>query len=279
MATQLASFRSKAVTSTTPQQPQRGQRRPYRSPAGLPGEPGGWRIGTSVSVLIHVLVVALLVWPFASGVGPVAWPQGAGGMGRAGGGGGGALADGRRRAETILYVRVVPVAAPAGVVDKPKPKPPIAPIVAQPPKPVPLVAQAVQPAASKSPATGGGSGADNTSGAGPGTGGGVGTGVGAGRGSAVGPGTGGGTQANYPPTPIEMFIPPLPVPSGVKGFHLVAEFDIDEQGKVLSLTFTPTPDRGYNRRLDEVLRSFRFRPGTTPDGRPVRMKTQIRFDL
>jgi hypothetical protein len=69
------------------------------------------------------------------------------------------------------------------------------------------------------------------------------------------------------------------VPASVKGFHLVAEFDVDELGKVLSLTFTPTPDRGYNRRLGDVLRGFRFRSGTTPAGAPIRMKAQVIVDL
>jgi hypothetical protein len=65
----------------------------------------------------------------------------------------------------------------------------------------------------------------------------------------------------------------------VRGFRLVAEYDIDETGRVLSYKFTPTRDRDYNRRLDEVLRSFRFRPGTRPDGTPIRMKAQIVYDF
>ena len=126
---------------------------------------------------------------------------------------------------------------------------------------------------------GGGSGRDGSAGNGPGRGGGVGSGVGTGRGSGTGPGTGGGTQANYPPQPIELFLPPYPIPDNVKGFHLVAEFDVDSTGRVLSMDFTPTPNRGYNRRLGDVFRSFKFRPGTTPDGTPVHMKAQIVVDL
>jgi hypothetical protein len=129
------------------------------------------------------------------------------------------------------------------------------------------------------PGAGGGSGTDGTNGSGPGSGGGVGTGVGTGRGSGVGPGTGGGTQANYPPMPVEMFLPPLPVPDRVRGFHMIAEFDVDETGRVVSFTFTETRDGGYNKRLRDVLRSIRFRPGSRPDGTPVRMKTQIEYTL
>jgi hypothetical protein len=126
---------------------------------------------------------------------------------------------------------------------------------------------------------GGGTGRDGSAGTGPGTGGGVGTGNGTGRGSGNGPGIGGGVQADYPPTAIELFIPPFPMPDKVRGFHLIAEFDVDSTGKVLDFKFSPTRDGGYNKRLDEVLRGTRFRPGTTPDGKPIRMKAQIIYDF
>jgi len=129
------------------------------------------------------------------------------------------------------------------------------------------------------PGTGGGTGRDGTTGTGPGSGGGVGTGIGTGRGSGIGSGTGGGSQANYPPSPTELFIPPLPMPDKVRGFHLVAEYDVDSTGKVVDFNYTHTRDGGYNKRLEEVLKSFKFRPGTTPDGKPIRMKAQIVYDF
>jgi hypothetical protein len=149
----------------------------------------------------------------------------------------------------------------------------------KPPEPKPELPPIRLPEPTITSGTIGGTGSDNTAGTGPGTGGGTGSGTGTGTGSAVGPGTGGGNQANYPPTPIEMFIPPLPVPSSVKGFHLIAEFDVDERGRVLAMTFTQTRDRSYNRRLEDVLKGFRFRPGTRPDGTPIRMKAQVVVDL
>ncbi|MEO7085688.1 MAG: hypothetical protein ABI442_01130, partial [Gemmatimonadaceae bacterium] len=82
-----------------------------------------------------------------------------------------------------------------------------------------------------------------------------------------------------PPSPTELFIPPLPMPDKVRGFHLVAEYDVDETGKVVDFKFSPTPDGGYNRRLDNVLKNFKFRPGTKPDGTPIRMKAQIIYDF
>jgi hypothetical protein len=176
------------------------------------------------------------------------------------------------------------------VVQPPKPVvPPPPPEPVKPQEPIPeakpeikeikVDAPPVAMIASVVPGVGGGSGRDGSVGSGPGSGGGVGTGIGTGRGSGVGPGTGGGNQANYPPTPTELFIPPLPMPDKVRGFHLIAEYDIDETGKILDFNFTPTRDGDYNKRLREVLRSFRFRPGSRPDGTPVRMKAQIIYDF
>jgi hypothetical protein len=125
----------------------------------------------------------------------------------------------------------------------------------------------------------GGTGSDNTAGQGPGSGGGVGTGVGTGRGSGVGPGTGGGEGENYPPSAIELALPPMPIPKSLAGDSVIAEFDVDERGRVLSVKFTDTGDRGYNRKLEEVLRTIRFRPGTTPNGQPIWMKTQIVYQF
>jgi periplasmic protein TonB len=76
-----------------------------------------------------------------------------------------------------------------------------------------------------------------------------------------------------------MFLPPMPIPDRLRGVRMIAEFDIDETGRVVSFKFTETRDGGYNRRLREVLRSIRFRPGSRPDGTPIRMKAQIEYIL
>ncbi len=110
-------------------------------------------------------------------------------------------------------------------------------------------------------------------------GGGVGAGVGTGQGSGVGPGTGGGGATDYLPQMIEMFIPPLPVPRKVAGTTLVAVFDVDSTGRLLKVDFTPTPDGGYNKKLREILNSFRFRPGTRPDGTPIRAQVSLTYSL
>ena len=202
-------------------------------------------------------------------------PQGAGGAGPAGGGGGGHNQD------HVEFVR--PAAAP--------PKTQVSPTVVPPPvKPIvpplelpktPTVTPKLDLAMVPGPTSAAlpGIGNDGSNGNGPGSGGGRGSGTGPGAGSGTGPGTGGGNGANFPPTPTELFIPPLPMPDKVRGFHLIAEYDVDERGRVLDLKFSQTPDRDYNKRLEEVLRSFRFKPGTTPDGTPIRMKAQIIYDF
>lgn len=125
--------------------------------------------------------------------------------------------------------------------------------------------------------TGTGTGTQGTTGSGPGTGGGVGAGIGPGRGSGVGPGTGGGPGKDYPPTLRDLFIPPLPAPSSLRGFHLIAWFDVDEKGNSKLLSFNQSPDRSYNRQLGDVLKSLRFRPGVKADGTPMRDTVDVHF--
>jgi len=81
------------------------------------------------------------------------------------------------------------------------------------------------------------------------------------------------------PTPTEMFIPPLPMPDAVRGFHLVAEFEVDAEGHATLTYFTPTKDRRYNLKLEEALKTIHFRPGTTATGSPVKAKAQIVYDF
>src|SRR4051812_28815772 len=227
-------------------------RRARRLPAArIPGTNDRKRSGAVVSAIVHLLLLLFFLSPAAILVDPNLKEEllGAGGAGPAGGGGGGFRGTG-----TVLFVEVAPAQnpeppkiAPTPVAQPPKPPEPVLP-----PLELPKLAQETKVEV-KVPTPvvgiGAGSGTDGTSGNGPGKGGGVGTGVGTGRGSAVGPGTGGGGLGNYPPTFTEMFLPPLPQPGSVRGFHCIADFDVDEHGKVTSVVFTPTKDKDYNRRL------------------------------
>ena len=234
----------------------------------MPGGHARWRLGSIVSLLIHLGVLWLILREVDYNATVVPMAQGAGGAGPAGGGGGRSSA----RMEIIQYVEVQPLPPPPKpvlVFKTPEIKPPPPPVV-QPPRLEPIVSPGLNPT---------GAAADPTSGAGPGTGGGVGTGVGTGKGSSTGPGTGGGNQADYPPEPDQMFLPPFPVPGALKGKEILAELDVDERGRVLGVRFAATGDRAYDRRLVEVLKGYHFRAGHRPDGTPIRMKFQLRIQL
>src|SRR5690242_12568946 len=163
----------------------------------MPGGKQRWRLGSIVSLLLHLGLLLYLVRPesFVGEVTPI--KQGAGGPGPAGGGGG------HTKVEVLNYIAVQPPPPPT-----PKPA-----FVFKPPEIVKLPPPAIEPLkleplpSSTLPVAG--NAADGTTGAGPGTGGGVGAGAGTGTGTANGPGTGGGDQPNHPPQATEMFIPPL----------------------------------------------------------------------
>lgn len=268
--------------------PHAGRGRPRTLPQlQMPATRERGRVGAFVATGLHLLVALLFIVPLASHEGPIVpIEQGAGGAGPAGGGGGGNRGTGGD-GERVKFVSVAPPPAPAPVIAPPAAVVPPIPIVPPEAKPAVTapVAPSLPPVASADQTStpsvvagaGGGSGTDGTAGDGPGSGGGVGSGVGTGRGSGVGPGTGGGAQANFPPSPTEVFLPPLPAPGNVRGFRLIAEFDVDSTGRVLDFTFTPTRNGGYNRQLRDVLRNIRFRPGTRPDGTPLRMKAQLEY--
>ena len=209
-------------------------------------------------MLIHAVILFLILAPIVGSSNFTHDPVlGGGGPGPAGGGGGGMNGSGSRE-EHLEFVRV---RSDPTVMPKPKPLT------------VPPVNSAVT-----TTTTGESSGSTGTTtGAGPGTGGGVGSGVGTGRGSSVGPGTGGGPGKDYPPTLRDLFIPPLPAPDRIKPYHLIAWFDVDEKGNAMLISFNPSRDGGYNRRLNEVLRSLRFRPGVHADGSPMRDTVDVHF--
>jgi len=235
-----------------------------------------------------VLIILLFIVPFTS---PELLREvmGAGGAGPAGGGGGGNRGTGGQpKTERLQYVNVAPPpprpAVVPPLVKPPEVKPIVPPPVPPPPTPKPKETTPTPPAAdagevkSAVVGTGGGAGTDGSAGAGPGSGGGVGAGIGTGRGSAVGPGTGGGPGTIYPPAPIELFLPPMPIPGKAKG-EIVVQFDVDSTGKVLDINFTPTKDGNYNRKLREAFAAVRFRPATNGLGVPVRAKYEVTYTL
>ena len=263
-------------------------RPPLRPPIGIPLPPGeeDRRLRSFVtSLILHVLLVALVLLPPILGSRLIEQQvQGAGGPGPAGGGGGGRGGTGgvdKPVEERLRYIQVAPAQVPTPEAVKPVVPPPVEQKKPDVPPPVDLKIETVKPQVDFSlvSGTGGGTGNDGSNGSGPGSGGGVGSGVGTGRGSANGPGTGGGPGTIYPPTPVETFIPPMPIPQRARGMTVVALFEVDEQGNVLKFDFTPTKDGGYNRRLRETLGGTRFRPATRWDGTPVRAQATLSYTL
>jgi protein TonB len=260
-------------------------RRPYRPPIGIPtaGEPRAQ--ATAAAVVLHLLIVLLVLGPtiFVTGQLINYTQQGGGGPGAVGGGGGGAQSfPGRIKyfPEKVdfmkLQMEVVPPKKEEAVVPKPEEKPPPTP----PPEPTPTPpvtattdSAAATPRAdsvSAQPGAGRGTGNDGTTGNGPGRGGGTGSGIGTGRGSGAGPGTGGTDGTIYPPTVVALPILPLPIPSKVRPYKMIAQFEVDSTGSARLLDFNQSRDAGYNRRIRQMLMEIRFRPAVTMDGRPVK---------
>lgn len=274
-------------------------RRPYRPPIGIPIGRQRRTVGAIVAVCLHLLVVALLIFPFLNS-NLVAEMMGAGGPGPAGGGGGGTGGTGGTGGGRSITERIRYVLPPRATVAEPDPTrlqpPEVVPPVEKPPEvellevppptPTPV---SVTPSsaldvnlpdasvASLTAGIGGGSGSDGSAGSGTGSGGGIGTGIGTGTGSGVGAGTGGGTGKIFPPTPAELFIPPIPVPDKVKGKTITIVFDVDSTGRVIDFELTPTKDASYDRKLREILGATRFRPATDASGRPVRAKYNLDY--
>ena len=259
------------LSSLDPQQPR--PRRPLRPLHGIPENDKRGPEGFLVSAALHLLMLLMLALPTLV-VRQLNMPleSGGGGPGAAGGGGGGTGGTGGEavRPERLRYLRVAPMVAPVPPIVAPVPPPVVVPET--PPIVPPTVTEIALASGTTrpTPGTGGGSGNDGSGGTGPGSGGGVGSGVGTGRGSGNGPGTGGGAGDIYPPQVTHLAILPIPVPSKVRPYKLIAYFDVDEKGNATLISFNPSKDGAYNRKIRDMLAEVRFRPAVRPDGTAVR---------
>ncbi|MFN0179298.1 MAG: energy transducer TonB [Gemmatimonadales bacterium] len=224
--------------------------------------------GAVIAVVAHLLIFSALIALAPLRNLDFQDNAGAPGAERSGGGGGG---GGR--------VRLVALPALAHAVVPPPPPvvpPPVPPPVMVPPIETPVVAppapDTVLPAATTDqPASGsgGGRGTGSGSGSGTGTGSGSGAGSGSGTGSGTGPGSGGGGTAR-PPEPRQLILPPPDVPKSMRGITISVTFLVGPEGRVESVRFVPEPDdRGFAKKLEEVMRNYRFRPARGPDGTVV----------
>lgn len=246
-----------------------------------------------VAALVHVVLVALLVWGIRSDVLLAVEPSGSGPMlgfpeGGGGGGGGGE--------EVVSYVEVaapepekveVETVPEEEVLIPPEPTP-----VPQPPKVEAPKTEAPQnrpPVPATGPATAGegagtgggegtGSGEGEGSGVGPGSGSGTGGGEGSGAGIGRGPGEGGGPSRIRPPVTDVLPIPP-DRPSGVASQEITIRVRVDVRGRVRDARLaSSTGNRGYDDRVRRWAMTLVFRPAVdTATNRPVEANTEVKI--
>ena len=70
---------------------------------------------------------------------------------------------------------------------------------------------------------------------------------------------------------------PPEAPERIRPYTIVALFDVDSAGRVLSFTFNESKDSDYNKQVRLMLRQIRFRPGVTLDGVPIRATARLEF--
>lgn len=225
---------------------------------------GGW-----FSLVIHLVLLLVLVEVTRDNV----WwdpPESRGApFERAGGGGGGrqvnmiALPQATQRPEPVVKVPPPP---------PPVPVPVVTPAQITPPVPAPPV--------DTLPKTTGGA---VTTGTGGGTGGNSGTGSGPGSGPGTGPGSGGGTAppdsartAARDPEPRQLILIPFDYPPSMRGLTIQVTFFVSADGRVDRVLFSEDiPDRGYAKRLEVVMRAYRFRPARSAEGQAVPGHTTV----
>lgn len=68
-----------------------------------------------------------------------------------------------------------------------------------------------------------------------------------------------------------MIIPPLDgVPRALRGTSVEVTFYVDALGQVTDLSINPPiADRGFARKFEETMRSYRFKPARDAEGRVV----------
>ncbi len=226
--------------------------------------------GPLVSLVLHLLLVVLVVR-----VGPeLAFRAPAGDLVSADQGGGGGGGGGRAVQMVALQApRTAPPppltpARPPAVVESPAPEPPI-------PEPVLAAVDTAPQQADSGEGRGTGSGTGEGTGRGSGSGSGAGAGSGSGVGAGRGPGTGGGGTAR-PPEPRQLILPPPDVPGGLRGTSIAVTFQVSADGRVLGVAFNPEPpDRGFARKLEDVMRNYRFRPARSAEGLAVPGTTTV----
>jgi hypothetical protein len=84
----------------------------------------------------------------------------------------------------------------------------------------------------------------------------------------------------YPPKPVELFVPPLPIPDDVIHRRATIRLVIDTLGHAMadSVTVCGIPNARYTQRLAQGVAALRFRPQLVA-GRPVVAPVLIVYDF
>jgi hypothetical protein len=232
-------------------------------------------------VALHALALALIFLPVVATTAIRVDPRSLGqptDARRGGGGGGGGGGSGAIIPERLRYLLVTPMVAPTPAI--PPPRPAVPQRIARPVAPPVAAPEPTPRAPPPEPTTGAAGGGADLTGAGTGVGGGVGTGTGSGVGNGVGNGTGGSaTATKVKAYPIELPAAGLDAPAKIRPFHLEARFEVTDRGDARLLSFTPTRDDGFNKRLREELSGTRFHAAALPDGTPVADTVAVTLDL
>lgn len=243
----------------------------------------------AVSLALHLLVVAAIV--FVRAAEPWERTRTPGILGELAGGGGGGGGGGDRVAYVTLPPAPAAAAAPTAAPEIPEPViPPPEPEPQPEPEaePVEDVAEPEPPAAvavAPSDGAGVGSGAGQGAGAGPGSGGGSGGGTGGGEGTGIGtgtgPGVGGEGGTGRPPEPRQLILPPLEsTPKALRGRTVRVTFWVRADGGVHRVTVEPPiADRGYASKFEEAMIKYRFRPARDAAGRATTGSYTIDVEL
>jgi len=181
--------------------------------------------------------------------------------GRSAGGGGGPQVS-------LIQLPSPPAAPPAPVptVAAPVKMPATIPAPEAPVVTPPVDTTPQPPVAGETTGTGGGTGGGSGGGAGPGTGPGTGPG-GSATGATPTDSSRGGAR---PPEPRQVILPPFDYPRSMRGVSIDINFFVLADGRVDHVVFVPEiPDRAYANKMEDAMRSYRFRPARSAEGQAV----------
>jgi hypothetical protein len=83
-----------------------------------------------------------------------------------------------------------------------------------------------------------------------------------------------------PPEPRQLIVPPFDYPRSMRGLSVDVNFFVRADGRVERVVFIPEiPDRAYAKKLEDVMRAYRFRPARSAEGLPVAGNTVVRVSF